>query len=83
MNNDKLISCLFSSLMVLTASCKHDTFIFTALCNHDTFISDAAFLQTWDFVWRVLVITSVSCIPLYILKYLQRKFSPPSYSKLT
>ncbi|KAI0229267.1 putative phospholipid-transporting ATPase IIB [Lamellibrachia satsuma] len=44
---------------------------------------DAVFLRTWAFVWRVLAITSVSCIPLYILKYLQRKFSPPSYSKLT
>ncbi|XP_064640226.1 probable phospholipid-transporting ATPase IIB isoform X2 [Lineus longissimus] len=44
---------------------------------------DANFLKTWDFVWKVVVITSVSCIPLYILKYLRRKFSPPSYSKLT
>lgn len=44
---------------------------------------DSAFLQTWDFYWKVLVITSVSCIPLYILKYLRKKFSPPVYSKLT
>ncbi|XP_048254813.1 probable phospholipid-transporting ATPase IIB isoform X1 [Haliotis cracherodii] len=44
---------------------------------------DAKFLQTWDFVWKVLVITSVSCIPLYVLKYLRKKFSPPVYSKLT
>ncbi|KAK2148328.1 hypothetical protein LSH36_502g02038 [Paralvinella palmiformis] len=43
---------------------------------------DTDFLETWDFVWKVLVITSVSCIPLYILKYLRRRFSPPSYSKL-
>ncbi|CAH1785189.1 unnamed protein product [Owenia fusiformis] len=44
---------------------------------------DARFLQSWDFIWKVLVITSVSCIPLYILKFLRKKFSPPSYSKLT
>ncbi|XP_013389080.1 probable phospholipid-transporting ATPase IIB [Lingula anatina] len=46
------------------------------------FYFDEDFLKSWDFVWKVLVITSVSCIPLYILKYLRRKFSPPSYSKL-
>ncbi|GFS05805.1 phospholipid-transporting ATPase [Elysia marginata] len=44
---------------------------------------DPHFLQTWDFVWKVLVITSISCIPLYVLKYLRKKFSPPVYSKLT
>ncbi|KAH9515664.1 ATP synthase subunit 9 [Bulinus truncatus] len=44
---------------------------------------DAQFLQTWGFVWKVLVITSISCIPLYVLKYLRKKFSPPVYSKLT
>ncbi|KAK6186527.1 hypothetical protein SNE40_008550 [Patella caerulea] len=44
---------------------------------------DTDFLQTWNFVWKVLVITSVSCIPLYVLKYLRKKFSPPVYSKLT
>ncbi|KTG02591.1 hypothetical protein cypCar_00021893, partial [Cyprinus carpio] len=31
----------------------------------------------------VTAITLVSCLPLYILKYLRRRFSPPSYSKLT
>lgn len=44
---------------------------------------DPQFLKTWDFVWKVLVITSISCIPLYVLKYLRKKFSPPVYSKLT
>ncbi|XP_076448860.1 putative phospholipid-transporting ATPase IIB isoform X2 [Babylonia areolata] len=44
---------------------------------------DSEFLQTWDFIWKVLVITSVSCIPLYVLKYLRKRFSPPVYSKLT
>lgn len=44
---------------------------------------DGTFLRTFDFIWRVMAITSVSCIPLYILKYLRKKFSPPVYAKLT
>ncbi|CAG2238567.1 E7.6.2.1 [Mytilus edulis] len=44
---------------------------------------DSHFLKSWDFIWKVLVITSVSCIPLYILKFIRKKFSPPVYAKLT
>ncbi|KAJ6664412.1 hypothetical protein lerEdw1_007069, partial [Lerista edwardsae] len=44
---------------------------------------DLAFITTVTFLWKVSAITVVSCLPLYILKYLKRKFSPPSYSKLT
>uniref|UniRef100_A0A8C4TAY9 Phospholipid-transporting ATPase n=1 Tax=Erpetoichthys calabaricus TaxID=27687 RepID=A0A8C4TAY9_ERPCA len=44
---------------------------------------DVAFITTLTFLWKVSAITVVSCLPLYILKYLKRKFSPPSYSKLT
>ncbi|XP_078396036.1 putative phospholipid-transporting ATPase IIB isoform X3 [Cetorhinus maximus] len=44
---------------------------------------DVAFITTVTFLWKVSAITLVSCLPLYILKYLKRKFSPPSYSKLT
>ncbi|XP_043364176.1 probable phospholipid-transporting ATPase IIB isoform X7 [Dermochelys coriacea] len=44
---------------------------------------DVAFIMTVTFLWKVSAITVVSCLPLYILKYLKRKFSPPSYSKLT
>lgn len=47
------------------------------------FITDGTFLRTFDFIWKVVAITSVSCIPLYILKYLRKKFSPPVYAKLT
>uniref|UniRef100_A0A8C0L7U9 Phospholipid-transporting ATPase n=1 Tax=Canis lupus dingo TaxID=286419 RepID=A0A8C0L7U9_CANLU len=41
------------------------------------------FIATLSFLWKVSVITLVSCLPLYVLKYLRRRFSPPSYSKLT
>lgn len=44
---------------------------------------DTQFIQTPAFLWKVTVITLVSCLPLYILKYLHRKVAPPSYSKLT
>ncbi|XP_072267653.1 probable phospholipid-transporting ATPase IIB isoform X2 [Pyxicephalus adspersus] len=44
---------------------------------------DLAFITTLAFLWKVSAITVVSCLPLYILKYLKRKFSPPSYSKLS
>lgn len=47
------------------------------------FSADLAFITTVTFVWKVSAITVVSCLPLYILKYLKRKLSPPSYSKLT
>uniref|UniRef100_A0A7N5JN08 Phospholipid-transporting ATPase n=1 Tax=Ailuropoda melanoleuca TaxID=9646 RepID=A0A7N5JN08_AILME len=44
---------------------------------------DVAFITTVTFVWKVSAITVVSCLPLYVLKYLKRKLSPPSYCKLT
>uniref|UniRef100_UPI00358FA775 probable phospholipid-transporting ATPase IIB isoform X2 n=1 Tax=Myxine glutinosa TaxID=7769 RepID=UPI00358FA775 len=44
---------------------------------------DTNFIASLTFLWKVLVITLVSCLPLYILKYLQRKFSPPNYFKLS
>uniref|UniRef100_A0A8C7ZRK5 Phospholipid-transporting ATPase n=1 Tax=Oryzias sinensis TaxID=183150 RepID=A0A8C7ZRK5_9TELE len=44
---------------------------------------DIYFITTVSFLWKVTAITLVSCLPLYILKYLRRRFSPPNYSKLT
>uniref|UniRef100_A0A131YPH1 Phospholipid-transporting ATPase n=1 Tax=Rhipicephalus appendiculatus TaxID=34631 RepID=A0A131YPH1_RHIAP len=44
---------------------------------------DTQFIQTPAFLWKVTVITLVSCLPLYILKYLHRKVAPSIYSKLT
>ena len=46
-------------------------------------VSDSAFLTSVAFLWKVVVITLVSCLPLYIAKYLRRKYAPSSYSKLT
>ena len=32
---------------------------------------DSDFIQTGDFVWKTLVITAVSCLPLYLIKFLR------------
>lgn len=47
------------------------------------FIIDGIFLRIFDFIWKVVVITLVSCIFLYILKYLRKKFFFFVYVKLT
>ena len=43
---------------------------------------DGSFLMTVDFVWKTLVITAGSCIPLFIAKFMQRWCAPSSYTKL-
>jgi len=44
---------------------------------------DEQFIQTMPFIWKVCFLTVVSCLPLYVLKFLHRKISPPSHVKLT
>lgn len=55
-------------------------YLLTLVICHDYF--DLEFVKSVDFTWKVLVITILSCFPLYILKMLRKKFSPPSYTKL-
>jgi len=43
---------------------------------------DSDFIQSPEFVWKTLLITAVSCLPLYLIKFLRKRFSPPSYQKL-
>ena len=43
---------------------------------------DITFIATWDFLWKVTVVTLVSCLPLYLAKIIKAKLDPPSYSKL-
>ncbi|GMT29153.1 hypothetical protein PFISCL1PPCAC_20450, partial [Pristionchus fissidentatus] len=43
---------------------------------------DRDFVLTTSFVAKTTAITAVSCLPLYIIKALRRKFSPPSYAKV-
>merc|ERR1719187_2913818 len=44
---------------------------------------DWDFIKSVDFVWKTLLITAVSCLPLYFIKFPRKKFSPPSYQKLS
>ena len=44
---------------------------------------DAEFIQTGGFMWRTATITAISCVPLYIWKFLRKRFSPTSYQKLS
>jgi phospholipid-translocating ATPase len=48
-----------------------------------TLLTDWEFIWTTDFLSKVSAITAVSCVPLYILKFLRQKCSPPSYVKLS
>ncbi|CAI9565213.1 unnamed protein product [Staurois parvus] len=70
------LSCYIASLVFLHEFIGSDLTLF--LCTADVY-----FITTLSFLWKVTAITLVSCLPLYVLKYLRRKFSPPSYSKLT
>jgi len=43
---------------------------------------DSAHIFSLNFLWRVLVITVISCLPLYILKFIQIQCRPPIQQKL-
>ncbi|KAK6028767.1 phospholipid-translocating P-type ATPase, flippase, partial [Ostertagia ostertagi] len=43
---------------------------------------DRQFVLSWIFISKTTAITAVSCLPLYVVKALRRKFSPPSYAKV-
>jgi phospholipid-translocating ATPase len=44
--------------------------------------TDISFITSWGFVWRVFVITAISCLPVYLGKLIKRKLDPPAYAKL-
>ncbi|KAJ3057758.1 putative aminophospholipid-translocase, partial [Podochytrium sp. JEL0797] len=43
---------------------------------------DLTFILTWNFIWKVGVITAVSSLPLYVMKVVNRRLNPPSYTKI-
>ncbi|KAI8344670.1 hypothetical protein BC941DRAFT_464880 [Chlamydoabsidia padenii] len=43
---------------------------------------DMAFILTGQFVLKTAVITAISSLPLYIFKFIRRRYAPPSYTKL-
>jgi phospholipid-translocating ATPase len=44
---------------------------------------DVTFILTWSFIWKVVVITSSSCLPVYLAMHIKQKYDPPAHSKLT
>ncbi|KAJ1986960.1 putative aminophospholipid-translocase [Coemansia spiralis] len=44
---------------------------------------DISFILSSAFIWKTLVITAVSSVPLYIIKAIRRIYAPPAYAKLT
>ncbi|KAJ2662137.1 putative aminophospholipid-translocase [Coemansia sp. RSA 1200] len=44
---------------------------------------DVSFIVSAPFVWKTVVITAVSSVPLYIIKAIRRIYAPPAYAKLT
>ncbi|KAJ2021514.1 putative aminophospholipid-translocase [Coemansia sp. RSA 2337] len=43
---------------------------------------DPSFILSTAFVWKTVVITAVSSVPLYIIKFIRRIYAPPAYAKL-
>jgi len=68
-------------LMILAEIFSLILYLLSLAVLHEYF--DWEFIWSYDFLWKVSVITVVSCFPLYIIKFLRKKFSPPSYSKLS
>ena len=57
--------------------------IMTIINNFLLFFVDASFILSWQFTWKTLLITAVSCVPLYFLKFLRKKLMTPTYQKLS
>lgn len=43
---------------------------------------DVSFIMTWDFVWKVSLITAITTVPIYVVRFIKRKCDPPAYTKL-
>nr|XP_049697705.1 probable phospholipid-transporting ATPase IIB isoform X2 [Helicoverpa armigera]XP_049697707.1 probable phospholipid-transporting ATPase IIB isoform X4 [Helicoverpa armigera]XP_049697708.1 probable phospholipid-transporting ATPase IIB isoform X5 [Helicoverpa armigera] len=43
---------------------------------------DGDFIRHWEFWWKVIVITLISCLPLYIVKHMHRKWSDRQYKNI-
>jgi len=58
-------------------------FISMAILSLINYYFDTSFLLSWDFAWKVVVVTMVSCLPLYLFRFIRRRIDPPSYLKLS
>merc|ERR1712038_1988210 len=68
-------------LMIIAEFLSLAIYILSLIILKDFF--DAEFIRTGGFMWRTATITAISCVPLYIWKFLRKRFSPTSYQKLS
>ncbi|KAI1295658.1 putative phospholipid-transporting ATPase IIB [Halotydeus destructor] len=68
-------------MMVVAELVSLSSYLMTLIILPEYF--DEQFIQTQAFLWKVTLLTVVSCLPLYVLKFLHRKIAPPSHIKLT
>ncbi|PGG95767.1 hypothetical protein AJ80_09916 [Polytolypa hystricis UAMH7299] len=43
---------------------------------------DLHYVASWGWLWRVVVVASVSLVPVWAVKFITRTWSPPSYRKV-
>eukprot|EP01102_Stenamoeba_stenopodia_P016185 TRINITY_DN5629_c0_g1_i1.p1 TRINITY_DN5629_c0_g1~~TRINITY_DN5629_c0_g1_i1.p1 ORF type:complete len:1050 (-),score=233.24 TRINITY_DN5629_c0_g1_i1:3344-6466(-) len=43
---------------------------------------DFSFITTWEFLWKVSTVTALSCLPIYLGKWIKKKYDPPAWMKL-
>jgi hypothetical protein len=60
--------------------------LFTATVSAAVILSvsflDSSFITTWDFAWKVVLLTAVACLPVYVSKALHARYDPSAWSKL-
>ncbi|XP_050684592.1 probable phospholipid-transporting ATPase IIB isoform X2 [Leptidea sinapis] len=56
--------------------------MYTATLLIFTTYFDGDFIRHWNFWWKVTTITLVSCLPLYIVKYMHRKWRMRQYRNI-
>jgi len=44
---------------------------------------DVSFVLSIGFLWRVPLVTVISCMPIYLTRWIKRRIDPPSYTKLS
>jgi len=67
--------------MVISELVSVAIYLLSMLIPEVTFF-EISFITTIDFWWRVVIITLSSCLPLYLGKYIKKKFDPPAYLKV-
>lgn len=66
--------------MIAAQACSLVFYLASILILKDTF--DESLIFKWGFLFRVLLVTLVSCLPVTIGKWLKRRFAPAATTKL-